>query len=86
MNKTLDFATATAMEISDGTQSSIVPLEKEVIFKENLEEIFGERPWKSRVEVLDEENFKKKPKETNEEEPLKDSSEEEQPKETTPES
>jgi ATP-dependent metalloprotease FtsH len=61
-------------------------LEKEVIFKENLEEIFGERPWKSRVEVLDEENFKKKPKETNEEEPLKDSSEEEQPKETTPES
>jgi flagellar assembly factor FliW len=33
MNKTIDFATATAMEISDGSQSSIVPLEKEVIFQ-----------------------------------------------------
>jgi flagellar assembly factor FliW len=33
MNKTIDFSTATAMEISDGAQSSVVPLEKEVIFK-----------------------------------------------------
>ncbi|QNR24937.1 ATP-dependent zinc metalloprotease FtsH [Croceimicrobium hydrocarbonivorans] len=31
-------------------------LEKEVIFKENLEEIFGKRRWKSRDEVLHEEN------------------------------
>ena len=30
--KTIDFQTATAMEISNGSQSSIVPLEKEVIF------------------------------------------------------
>ena len=33
MNKTIDFGTATAMEIRDGSQSTIVPLEKEVIFK-----------------------------------------------------
>jgi flagellar assembly factor FliW len=33
MSKTIEFSTATAMEISDGTQSSAVPLEKEVIFK-----------------------------------------------------
>ncbi len=31
-------------------------LEKEVIFKENLEEIFGKRQWKSRDEVLHDEN------------------------------
>lgn len=31
-------------------------LEKEVIFKENLEEIFGRRQWKSRDEVLHDEN------------------------------
>lgn len=31
-------------------------LEKEVIFKENLEEIFGKRQWKSRDEILHEEN------------------------------
>lgn len=31
-------------------------LEKEVIFKENLEEIFGHRKWKSRDEVLHDEN------------------------------
>ena len=30
--KAIDFGTATAMEIRDGAQSSIVPLEKEVIF------------------------------------------------------
>jgi ATP-dependent metalloprotease FtsH len=61
-------------------------LEKEVIFKENLEEIFGKRPWQSRDEVLRAENFKKKPVDTEEEEPLKDSLEEEEPKETTTES
>ncbi len=31
-------------------------LEKEVIFKENLEEIFGKRQWKSRDEILHDEN------------------------------
>jgi ATP-dependent metalloprotease FtsH len=61
-------------------------LEKEVIFKENLEEIFGKRPWQSRDEVLHAENFKKKPVDTKEEEPLKDSLEEEEPEETTTES
>jgi len=33
MSNTIDFGTATAMEIRDGSQSTIVPLEKEVIFK-----------------------------------------------------
>ena len=32
MSKMIDFGTATAMEIRDGAQSTIVPLEKEVIF------------------------------------------------------
>lgn len=31
-NETIDFQSSTAMEISNGSQSSIVPLEKEVIF------------------------------------------------------
>ncbi|MCM8539765.1 MAG: flagellar assembly protein FliW [Lentisphaeraceae bacterium] len=33
MNETIDFGTATAMEIRDGAQSTIVPLENEVIFE-----------------------------------------------------
>ena len=33
MSKTIDFSTATAMEIRDGAQSTVVPLEKEVVFK-----------------------------------------------------
>lgn len=34
-------------------------LEKEVIFKQNLEEIFGKRPWKTRDELLEAENAQK---------------------------
>ncbi len=61
-------------------------LEKEVIFKENLERIFGKRPWKSRDEVMEAENFMKKPKNVSEEEPITDSVEDEKPKESTSES
>tara|TARA_R110001592_G_scaffold262565_1_gene527765 strand:- start:164118 stop:166226 length:2109 start_codon:yes stop_codon:yes gene_type:complete len=61
-------------------------LEKEVIFKENLERIFGKRPWKSRDEVMEAENFMKKPKNVSEEEPITDSAEDEKPKESTSES
>ena len=32
MNETIEFGTSTAMEIRDGAQSTVVPLEKEVIF------------------------------------------------------
>lgn len=38
-------------------------LEKEVIFKENLEEIFGKRPWRSRDEILHDENHAEDSKE-----------------------
>lgn len=61
-------------------------LEKEVIFKENLERIFGKRPWKSRDEVMEAENFMKKPKNVSEEEPITDSVEDEKPTESTSES
>tara|TARA_R110002050_G_scaffold98209_1_gene204135 strand:+ start:7957 stop:10065 length:2109 start_codon:yes stop_codon:yes gene_type:complete len=61
-------------------------LEKEVIFKENLEKIFGKRPWKSRDEVMEAENFIKKPKEVSEEEPKAESAAEEKPEESTSES
>jgi len=65
-------------------------LEKEVIFKENLEKIFGKRPWKSRDEVMEAENFIKKPKEVIEDEPIveieSDSAEKEKPEESTTES
>jgi len=61
-------------------------LEKEVIFKENLEKIFGKRPWKSRDEVMEAENFMKKPKEVSEEESVEDSAEKEKPEESTSES
>tara|TARA_B100001115_G_scaffold185078_1_gene191353 strand:- start:93 stop:2198 length:2106 start_codon:yes stop_codon:yes gene_type:complete len=50
-----------AKELLTGNQEKLIELaelllEKEVIFKENLEEIFGKRRWKSRDEVLHEEN------------------------------
>ncbi|WP_421754717.1 ATP-dependent zinc metalloprotease FtsH [Croceimicrobium sp.] len=50
-----------AKELLTGNQEKLIQLaelllEKEVIFKENLEEIFGKRRWKSRDEVLHEEN------------------------------
>lgn len=61
-------------------------LEKEVIFKENLERIFGKRPWKSRDEVMEAENFMKKPKNVSEEEPITDSVEDDKPTESTSES
>jgi ATP-dependent Zn protease len=61
-------------------------LEKEVIFKENLERIFGKRPWKSRDEVMEAENFMKKPKDVSEEEPKTDSAKDEKPEESTSES
>lgn len=61
-------------------------LEKEVIFKENLEKIFGKRPWKSRDEVMEAESFIKKPKEVSEEESVEDSAEKEKPEESTSES
>lgn len=35
------------------TQLAEILLDKEVIFKDNLEEIFGKRPYKSREEVMD---------------------------------
>ena len=35
------------------TQLAEILLEKEVIFKDNLEEIFGKRPFKSRDEIID---------------------------------
>ncbi|CAI8335408.1 MAG: ATP-dependent zinc metalloprotease FtsH [Flavobacteriia bacterium] len=53
-------------------------LEKEVIFKEDLETIFGERPWKHRDELAEEEHIRQngvdnkeevKPVETSGEEP-----------------
>ena len=61
-------------------------LEKEVIFKENLERIFGKRPWKSRDEVMEAENFMKKPKDVSEEKPKTDSAKDEKPEESTSES
>jgi len=45
-------------------------LEKEVIFKDNLEEIFGKRPWKTALEQ-DSEEFAKKPQ-PNGSEPLQE--------------
>ena len=56
-------------------------LEKEVIFKENLEEIFGKRPW-DKEETADkpEENEKK----SDGAEPVKDADSEEKPKEEVP--
>lgn len=36
-------------------------LEKEVIFKESMERIFGKRPWKSRMEIVEDSNAPPKP-------------------------
>ena len=41
------------------TQLAEILLDKEVIFKDNLEEIFGKRPYKSRDEIMDSENARK---------------------------
>ena len=41
------------------TQLAEILLDKEVIFKDNLEEIFGKRPYKSREEIMDGEKAKK---------------------------
>ncbi|GHA49160.1 ATP-dependent zinc metalloprotease FtsH [Salinimicrobium marinum] len=41
------------------TQLAEILLDKEVIFKDNLEEIFGKRPYKSRDEIMSGENAKK---------------------------
>jgi cell division protease FtsH len=41
------------------TQLAEILLDKEVIFKDNLEEIFGKRPYKSRDEIMDGENARK---------------------------
>lgn len=41
------------------TQLAEILLDKEVIFKDNLEEIFGKRPFKSRDEIMNGEEAKK---------------------------
>lgn len=43
-------------------------LEKEVIFKENLEEIFGKRPWQSQEETIESEKAEKAALQTKDEE------------------
>jgi ATP-dependent metalloprotease FtsH len=61
ISKIIEFQYIRAKQLLTDNKDKLVELaelllEKEVIFKENLEGIFGKRKWKSRDEVLHEEN------------------------------